>query len=364
MNVLILTNNDIGLYRFRRELIEALCKEYKVFMALPEGEMIPELKKTGASYIPFPFRRRGMNPFADLGQFLRYVRLIRKIQPCVVLTYTIKPNVYGGLACRVTKTPYIGNVTGLGTAMANGGILSFITSCLYTLGLKSAHCVFFQNAAQRELFTQRQLVQGKTRLIPGSGVNLNDHRLTAYPPQDGVTHFLFVGRIMRDKGIEELLAAMRKLRETHSDIFLDIVGGYDEDYSQAIELAQEEGFAKYHGLQLDVCPFYQAAHCIVLPSYHEGTSNVLLESSAIGRPVITTTVPGCRETFDEGISGFGCQPGDAGGLAEAMEKFLALSWEEREAMGKAGNEKMLREFDRQIVTDAYMEEIGKLRQGG
>lgn len=364
MNALILTNNDIGLYRFRRELIEALCKEYKVFMALPEGEMIPELKKTGASYIPFPFRRRGMNPFADLGQFLRYVRLIRKIRPCVVLTYTIKPNVYGGLACRVTKTPYIGNVTGLGTAMANGGILSFITSCLYTLGLKSARCVFFQNAAQRELFTQRQLVQGKTRLIPGSGVNLNDHRLTAYPPHDGITHFLFVGRIMRDKGIEELLAAMRKLRETHSDIFLDIVGGYDEDYSQAIELAQEEGFAKYHGLQLDVRPFYQAAHCIVLPSYHEGTSNVLLESSAIGRPVITTTVPGCRETFDEGISGFGCQPGDAGGLAKAMEKFLALSWEERAAMGRAGHEKMLREFDRQIVTDAYMEEIGKLKQGG
>lgn len=361
MTILILANNDVGLYRFRRELIEALCRENEVFLALPEGKMVPELKKTGATYIPFPFRRRGMNPFADMGQFLRYVRLIRKIRPHVVLTYTIKPNVYGGLACRVTKTPYIGNVTGLGTAMANGGVLSFITSYLYTLGLKRARCVFFQNAAQRELFTQKQLVQGKNRLIPGSGVNLNDHRLTAYPPQDGVTRFLFVGRIMRDKGIEELLSAMRKLWQARPDIFLDIVGEYDEDYSQAIGLAQEEGFAKYHGLQLDVRPFYQAAHCIVLPSYHEGTSNVLLEASAIGRPVITTNVPGCRETFDEGITGFGCMPRDAGSLKEAMEKFLALPYEERAAMGRAGHEKMLREFDRNIVIGAYMEEIGKLK---
>lgn len=357
MKVLILTNNDIGLYRFRRELIEALCRENEVFLALPEGEMIPELKKTGAAYIPFPFHRRGMNPFADLGQLLRYVRLIRRIRPHVVLTYTIKPNVYGGLACRITKTPYIENVTGLGTAMANGGILSLITSSLYALGLKRARCVFFQNAAQRELFMKKGLVRGKTRLIPGSGVNLSDHCLADYPPQDKITRFLFVGRIMRDKGIEELLAAMRELRKACPDVFLDIVGQYDEDYSQAIKQAREEGLAQYHGLQLDVRPFYRAAHCVVLPSYHEGTSNVLLEASAVGRPVITTNVPGCRETFDEDVTGFGCQAGDAGSLAEAMEKFLALSWEERAAMGRAGHEKMAREFDRGIVVNAYMEEI-------
>lgn len=360
MNVLILTNDDIGLYRFRRELIEALCKEYKVFMALPEGEMIPELKKTGASYIPFPFRRRGMNPFADLGQFLRYVRLIRRVRPDVVLTFTIKPNVYGGLACQVTKTPYIENVTGLGTAMANGGVLGFITSTLYTMGLRRARCVFFENAPLRELFIQKRFVRVKSRLLPGAGVNLSEHSPEDYPPQEGTTRFLFAGRIMRDKGIEELLAAMRKLRETRSDIFLDIIGQYDEDYSQAMETAQEEGFAKYHGLQLDVLPFYRSAHCIVLPSYHEGMSNVLLEASAAARPIITTDVPGCREALDEGITGFGCLARDAGSLAEAMGKFLALPWGERAAMGRAAREKMVREFNRKIVVDAYMEEIGTL----
>ncbi len=362
MTVLILTNNDVGLYRFRRELVESLSKKHKVFMALPEGEMIPELKKTGAMYIPFPFHRRGMNPFADLGQLLRYVRLIQKIRPDAVLTYTIKPNVYGGLACRITKTPYIANITGIGTAMSNNGVLSMITANLYAMGLKGARCAFFQNAAHQEIFLKRQLVCGKTCLIPGSGVNLSDYRLLEYPLLGNETRFLFVGRIMRDKGIEELLAAMRKLRQVHQDVFLDIVGQYDEDYSQALEQAQRDGFAVYHGLQLNIRPFYQAAHCVVLPSYHEGTSNVLLEAASTGRPVIATTVPGCQETFEEGVTGYGCQPKDPDSLTASMEKFLALAWEKRAAMGKAGHRKMVREFDRKIVVDAYMEEIENIGQ--
>lgn len=361
MTVLILINNDFWLYRLRRELLVSLCEKDQVFCALPYGELIPELKKIGGTYIPFEFDRRGMNPFADLGQLLRYILLIRKIRPDAVLTYTIKPNVYGGLACRITKTPYIANVTGIGAAVANGGVLSMITTSLYATGLKGARCVFFQNTAHREMFLKRQLVRGKTRLIPGSGVNPSDYRLTKYPPPGRETRFLFVGRIMRVKGIEELLAAMRELRQSGQDIFLDIVGPYDEDYSRTLEQAEREGFTAYHGLQLDVRPFYEAAHCVVLPSYREGTSNVLLEAASAGRPVIATSVPGCRETFDEGITGFGCQPGDVDSLVEAMEKFLVLSWEKRAAMGKAGHEKIVREFDRKIVIDAYMEEIEQIR---
>lgn len=363
MTILILANNDIGLYRFRRELIVRLCTENKVFFALPYGEMIPKLEESGGEYIPFEFHRRGMNPFADLGQLFRYIQIIRQLKPDVVLTYTIKPIVYGGLACQVTKTPYIGNIAGTATAMANGGLLDFITSSLYTVGLKRAYCVFFQNTSQRERFIHKRMVYGKTRLIPGSGVNLNDHRLEGYPPLERTTKFLFVGRITRDKGIEILIAAMQKLRKTRSDVFLDIIGQYDEDYSKSLQLAQEEGILEYHGLQLDVHPFYMTAHCVVLPSYCEGMSNALLEAASTGRPIIATRVPGCIEAFDEGVTGFGCQPGDVDSLVAAMEKFLALSWEEREAMGKAGHEKMTREFDRQIVVDAYIEEIKKLEQG-
>lgn len=364
MTILILVNNDVWLYQLRRELIASLCEKNDVFCALPFGPMIPELRKIGGTYIPFEYQGRGKNPIADLGQFLRYVRLIRKIRPDAVLTYTIKPNVYGGLACRITKTMYIANVTGVALAVVNGGVFSMIATTLYAMGLKEAHCVFFQNAAQQEIFLRRRLVHGRTRLIPGSGVNPGEYRFVPYPPSGDRTRFLFVGRIMQVKGISELLEAIRKLRQSRQDVFLDIVGPYDEDYSQAIEQAVKEGLAEYHGFQTDVHPFYQTAHCVILPSYGEGMSNVLLEAAATGRPVITTRVPGCLETFEEGVTGFGCQPGDADSLVEAMEKFLARSWEEWAAMGEAGHRKMVREFDRKIVVDAYMEELEKIRLEG
>lgn len=364
MTVLILINSDVGLYRFRKELIRRLCKDNKVFYALPYGEMILELEKTGGTHIPFEFHRRGMNPFADLGQLLRYIRLLRKIRPDVVLTYTIKPNVYGGLACRITGVPYIATVTGLAPVVKDGGLLGRITTALYKSGIKRAHCVFFQNTDNREFFINKHLIQVKNRLVPGSGVNLEAHHIEDYPHCEETVRFLFVGRIIKIKGIVELLEVMQKLHKTHSNIFLDVIGELAENYSQIISQAEQEGIAKYHGMQFNIHPFYQAAHCVVLPSYHEGMSNVLLEAASTGRPVIATTIPGCRETFDEGVSGFGCQVGDADSLAAAMEKFLALSWEEREAMGKAGREKIEREFDRKIVVDAYMEEIKNIGREG
>lgn len=360
MTILILANNDVGLYRFRRELIGHLCMENKVFFALPNGKMIPELEKIGGTYIPFEFHRRGMNPFADFKQFLRYVWLLHRIKPDVVLTYTIKPNIYGGLACQLTKTPYIASVTGLGTAVANGGLLGWLSITLNKAGLRCAACTFFQNESNLEFFAFKRIVRTKVRLIPGSGVNLTEHCPEVYPPNEGTTNFLFVGRIMRDKGIEELLAAMDDLSKKHPEVFLHIVGGEDEDYSQALEQAQKKGFVKYHGAQTDVHSFYKAAHCVVLPSYHEGMANVLLEAAATGRPVIATGIPGCMEAFDEGGTGFGCEVRSVESLAAAMEKFLALSQAERAEMGMAGRRKVEREFDRKIVVDAYMEEIRKL----
>ena len=363
MRILILANDGGYLYHLRRELVERLCKSNQVFYALPEGEMIPELEKIGGAHIPFAYRGRGMNPFADLGQLLRYVRLIRKLRPHLVLTYTIKPNVYGGLACRITGAPYIATITGLAPIVKGGGLLGRITTALYKAGIKRAHCVFFQNTDNREFFLSRHLIQVQNRLVPGSGVNLEAHYAEEYPRCGETIRFLFVGRVIKIKGIEELLGAMQGLRKAHPNIFLDIVGELVEDYSQVISQAEQEGIAKYHGEQPAIHSFYRDAHCVVLPSYHEGMSNVLLEAAATGRPVITTRIPGCVETFEEGVTGFGCQAGDAGSLAEAMEKFLALSWEERAAMGQAGHEKVAREFDRKIVVDAYMEEIEALRQG-
>ena len=357
MVVLILTNNDAGLYKFRYELVKRLCKDYEVYISLPDGEYIGQLEEAGCKYLNTEFNRRGMNPFADLRLSRTYIKTIRKIKPDVVLTYTIKPNVYGGFASRITKTPYLVNVTGLGTTIENGGLLAFLITHMYKIGLKKAACVFFQNSQNQSLFEEKKIVSGKHRLLPGSGVNLAVHTLEAYPDPTEAIDFLFVGRVMKDKGIEELLSAVKTVKKLYPAVKMDIVGGYDEDYKQAVEEAQKEGLVHYHGRQLNVHEFMKNAHCVVLPSYHEGMSNVMLEAAATGRPVITTTVPGCRETFEEGVTGLGCAAGSAESLADAMLRFIRMPYEDKEKMGLLGHKKMEREFDRNLVTDVYIKEI-------
>lgn len=364
MQILILANHGIGLYKFRRELMTRLCDEHTVYIALPETEFIPELKELGCIYIKTEFERRGVNPFADLKLIQTYKHLIKKLKPDVVLSYTIKPNVYGGIACLQTKTPYIANITGLGTAMENGGILSHITKTLYKTGLKKAHCVFFQNEHNRELFFKHRLLNptAHTRLIPGSGVNLESNTVEEYPTDDSQVRFLFVGRIMKDKGIDELLEAIYLIKKDYPNASLDIVGECEESYEPVLRRHEKEGLLKYHGFQKDVHKFYKEAHCVILPSYHEGMANVLLEAAATGRPVIATNIPGCAETFDEGITGFGCEPKRSISLAKAMNSFMKLSNEDRRQMGISGRMKVEKEFDRNIVLDRYFEEINKIKK--
>ena len=360
MRIVILTNADIGLYKFRKELVEQLCENHEVYIVLPDGEYIEKLKEIGCHYIQFEFNRRGMNPVADLKQLNRYKKLLKDLKPDVVLTYTIKPNVYGGIACQKLRIPYLANVTGLGTTIENGGLLAKLTTTLYMAGLKKANCVFFQNKDNQRLFVDEKIVKGKTRLIPGSGVNLETHSLEPYPSDKDGIRFLFVGRIMKDKGIEELLSAIKDIHSEHKNVIADIVGFCDEDYTEALKKAEEDGSIVFHGTQSDVHSFYSSCHCTVLPSYHEGMANVMLEASSTGRPVITTRVPGCQETFDEGITGFGCDVKSIDSLKQAMLRFLSIGNAKREQMGLAARQKMVREYDRNIVLNAYKEEINKV----
>lgn len=355
MKIAILTNADIGLYKFRRELIEDLCRDNEVYILLPDGDFISKLTELGCRFIKFEFNRRGLNPVADIRQFLRYRQLLKELKPDIVLTYTVKPNVYGGAACKSLGIPYISNITGLGTAIQNGGLLSIITTILYRKGLKKASCVFFQNKSNEKLFMDKGIIRGKSRIIPGSGVNLDFYSYEPYPSDEEGIRFLFVGRIMKDKGIYELSDAFKQIQSDKKGVFLDIVGWSDENNSAVFNCFGNG--VKFHGLQSDVRPFYRDCHCAVLPSYHEGTANVMLEASATGRPVITTRVPGCQETFDEGITGFGCEAGNAESLIEAMKKFLSLTQDQRKSMGLAARTKMEKEYDRNIVLNAYKEEI-------
>ena len=365
MKLLIITNSINGLHSFRKELVEAFLKENEVFICAPHGEQESCFIIMGCGFIPCMFlRRRGINLVQDMKLIRFYSSIIKHIKPDIVLTYTIKPNVYGGLLCRRKGIPYIANVTGLGTSIENGGPLAMLTKSMYKIGLKKTCCVFFQNDSNRQFFTTEGIVQEHTRLLPGSGVNLDRHCQEPYPQDDSMVRFLFVGRMMRDKGIGELLQAIDQLHQEKSNCILNIVGSFEEDYSDIVNRLEKAGFVHYYGPKSDVHPFYKNCHCVVLPSYHEGMSNVLLEASATGRPVIATRVPGCRETFDEDITGLGCEAQDTGSLFQAMKKFMSLSMIEREKMGLAARAKMEREFDRNIVIRAYLDEIQTIIEEG
>lgn len=362
MKVLIVANSPGGLYQFRRELMGELVKQYEVTVLVPQGDFFEEIGALGCKVKRMEMDRHGTNPLSELKLISEYKKEIRAAAPDIVLTYTIKPNIYAGMACASLGVPYVANITGLGTAIENPGLMQKVTVTLYRYGLRKAQKVFFQNAANKDFMVKNHVVRGEYQVIPGSGVNLEKHVFEPYPSEAEGIRFLFVGRIMRDKGINELLEAMDKVHAKHPDTTLDIVGGLDGNYGDVMKQAESRGYIRYHGKQRDVHPYYMNAHCTVLPSYHEGTANVLLESASTGRPVIATRVPGCGETYEDGVTGLGCDVKSAESLAAAMEKFLGQSEAEHAQMGKLGREKMEKEYDRGIVIRAYLDEIRKAKK--
>lgn len=363
MRILILSNSDIGIYKFRRELLEVLSERHEVFVCVPAGEYCERIRAAGCKLIPCEaLERRGVNPVMDLRLLRFYRKQMRSLAPDVVLTYTIKPNVYGGMAAAGQGVPCLANVTGLGTAVENGGLLGLISISLYRLGLRRAACVFFQNEENQKTCLDRGICRGRYRRIPGSGVNLKQFQPEPYPDSADGIRFLFAGRIVPEKGIREALKAVLRLHREDPTVTMDVVGWSGAACLPELEQAVAEGAVRFHGPQDDLRPFYRACHCAVLPSYHEGTANVMLEASATARPVITTEVPGCRETFEEGVSGLGCPARDAAALYAAMRRFTGLSQDRRALMGLAARRRMERLFDRETVLNIYLEELDRIER--
>lgn len=359
VKILILANNCASIYKFRKELVLRLLEnDNSVLVAAPAGNYFEELVEMGCTCYKTSIERRGTNPLKDIKLFKQYARIIAKEKPDIVLSYTIKPNVYGGLACRLYRIPYIANVTGLGTSIENPGLLRKVALSLYKIGLKNACCVFFQNRSNCDFFKHHVLnCEKHIRIIPGSGVNLNEHKYETYPSESGGLRFLFIGRVMKDKGVDELFAAAESVKAIYPNVKFQFIGVYDEEYEERINLLTNNGVIDFLGYKSDVHSYIKVSHCTILPSYHEGTANVLLESAACGRSVITTKVPGCQETIDDGITGLGCEVRSVDDLVAKIEQFIGMSEAEHEAMGYAGRLKMESEYDRQIVIDAYLDEI-------
>ena len=359
--VMVLANNDIGLYNFRRELLERLLNDkYQVIISLPRGERTKDLEKMGCLFVDTELKRHGMNPFQEVQLIRFYKKIIKQHRPDMILSYTIKPNIYGGFAAKHCKVSYIANVTGLGTAIEAGGLKSRILVFLYKKALKHAECVFFQNKSNEEFMREQGVTAKQIRRLPGSGVNIIQHAYEEYPLDKAECIFLFVGRLMRDKGVTELIDAARIIDKKYSKVVFQFVGDCEEEFQVILDGMQLPAKVEFYGQQNDIHSYMKQANAIILPSYHEGMANVLLEAAACGRPVLASDIPGCRETFEEGVSGFGFKAKDVESIVGAIEKFLSLDQDKRREMGIAGRRKMEREFNRDIVIDAYMEIIQKL----
>ena len=360
MRVLIVANADIGLYKFRKELLEELVKNNEVYIALPKGEFYNELVAIGCRYIVTELDRHGTNPLKEFKVVSLYKRIIKEVKPDIVFTYTIKPNVYAGIACASLNVPYVANVTGLGTAVENPGIMQFVTVNLYRYGLRKAQKVFFQNTENRDFMVNKGVVKGKHDMLPGSGVNLNSYTVSEYPNGDTVD-FVFVSRIMKEKGIDQYLDAAKEIRKRHPETRFHICGFCEQAYEEELQKLNEDGTIIYHGLVKDMAAIYRQMSCTIHPTYYpEGLSNVLLESAASGRPIITTNRSGCREVVDNGINGYVVEEKNSQDLIEKIEMFLAKSIEERKQMGLAGRKKVEKEFNRQIVIDKYLGEMKRI----
>ena len=365
MKILIICNYSSGLYTFRGMLIQELVKKgHTVKAIIPETEEEHEkkaendLKKLQCGLKRIPMERRGMNPLHDIKLMLEYKKTIKKFKSDMVLTYTIKPNIYGGLACRNLKVPYVVNITGLGTAFQKDGMLKKLVVTMYKTALKKAKVVFFENIENRDIFIQEGILSvEKTHVLAGAGVDLEHFQYTEYPQDEEKTRFLFVGRVMQEKGIDELFETMQRLNKDGYPCSLDVLGGFEENYSEQIKKYENEGWLNYHGYQNDVRPFIAKSHCFVLPSWHEGMANTNLECAAMGRPVITSKIHGCMEAVEDGVNGYLCEKKNVDSLYEKMKMMCELSYEEKKAMGVAGRERMEKVFDKKRVVE---ETIGEL----
>ena len=353
----MLGNSDIVIYNFRLEHVERLLSDgHNVIICAPYGERIDALVSKGCEYHDILISRHGTNPFQDAKLIRDYKKLIKDVRPDIVFSYTIKPNIYGGMACKKYHVPYVVNITGLGTAVENSGLIQMITLMLYRIAFSKVRTVYFQNNENMQFFVKHKIALGKHVLLPGSGVNLVRFPYIQYPKNKTV-RFAFISRIMKEKGIDQYLEAAEYITQKYSYTEFHVCGFCEAEYNGKLSELDDSRTVIYHGMIKNVAGFMADVSCIVHPTYYpEGISNVLLEACATGRPIITTDRSGCREVVEDGVNGYMIPQKDSKALIAAIEKFLALTDEEREKMGLAGRAKVEKEFDREIVVNAYMKE--------
>jgi glycosyltransferase involved in cell wall biosynthesis len=367
MKILMTANTAWNIWNFRRPLVNSFLSDGgSVTVLAPPDDSVHELERLGCRFLPLEMSAKGLNPLEDLKLLRSLKRHFRSEQPDVVLSYTIKNNIFGAMAAQSYRIPFLPNVSGLGTAFLSGGVLRMVSEMLYRRAFAPLPAIIFQNPDDRDLFLRRNIVRSEqAQIVSGSGIDLTRFSVTELPPDDGAPVFLLIARLLRDKGVIEFVDAARQLKTRRPKVRLQLLGATGSENRTAIDAAMvqnwvSEGIVEYLGTTSDVRPFIAAAHGIVLPSYREGAPRTLIEGAAMGRPLVATNVPGCRAVVEDEVTGFLCDARNAQKLAEALERFADLTRNEKIEMGLAGRTKMEREFDQTIVVNAYRQAIADL----
>lgn len=365
MKIAFIANTTWNIYNFRIALVNEMHNlGHMVIIVAPFDEFTLPLQRLGCKCIDIQLQNKGSNPIADLVYMWRLYNILNREKPEIALQYTIKCNIYGTLAAKILRIPVINNVSGLGTVFLHNNLTSKIAKYLYRFSFKFPTVVFFQNKDDLTLFVNTGLVDNKIcDLLPGSGVDLD--KFSAQPYLDTKPfEFIMVARLLHDKGVKEYAAAAKIIKNKFTDVKFHLVGpadfvsglGIDED---TLNKWIDSGQIIYHSFTTNIVDLIKSKSCMVLPSYREGTARTLLEALALAKPIITTNVPGCRETVQDGINGFLCEPKDTNSLAKAFEKILSLSYHERALMALKSREIAEINFNQSIVVNKYLKAIQK-----
>lgn len=351
--ILILSDDSFSLRKFRQELIATMrASDMDVILGIPAGEDAAHLEELGCKLIDIK-----VDTYPSDGALTaRYRQILNAEKPDMVITYGMRPNICGGISCKKAKIPHCANIQNP-AELTRRGLRSSLLLHRCRKALKQAKVVFFENAACAAFFADKKLTTASQQVIlSGAGVNLQHHTAQPYPEHDTV-RFLYLGRMKKEKGTDELLSAIKMLYDDCYEVRLDLVGEPDAAYDEQIEPLKQMGIVVVHGFQEDPRPYYAACDCVVMPSHSEGMNNVLLEASATGRPVIASYISGCREAVDEGRTGLSFRTQDKYALYEAMRRMAAMTREQREEMGIQARLFMEEAFDRQTVVEDTLNAI-------
>jgi glycosyltransferase involved in cell wall biosynthesis len=365
--VAIIENHELGIYSIRHDLVKAIAEQYEVTVLTEVDDSF----KNGdlEQWVRFiDVGKSVMNPITAIRYQQRLKKALKEIDPDVVLTFTIRPAIYGNMVTRRLKLPTISTITGTGPLFESNSLSYRIARTLYNFVLKKTRFVFFPNYDDLEAFIKVGYIKREqAKRVPGSGINYEKFSPQPFTRNNGKFVFLYISRLLKDKGVMEYVEAASLLKKQFPSAEFHIVGPLWGGNKKSLTVTAKElnewiekKWIVYHDKQKDVRPFIADADCVVMPSYREGMNNVLLEAASMARPLITTNVTGCRDIVDDGINGLLCRVRDGKDLAEKMKQMINLPLSQREVMGQKGREKMIREFDKKLVIKIYLQAIAEV----